>query len=82
MALDQTQPPAVLPLVGVSSVAQLTENLADTELTLPEDAVRRLEAAAPFERGFPGDFLAECEPHPFLFGTAATRVDGRRGASL
>ncbi|WP_218024347.1 aldo/keto reductase [Nocardia lijiangensis] len=68
---------AVLPLVGVSSVEQLTENLAAAQLTLPDEAVRRLEAAAPFERGFPGDFLAECEPHPFVFGSAATRVDGR-----
>lgn len=77
LAWTRHKSPAVLPLVGASSVEQLSENLAAAQLTLPEDAVRRLEAAAPFERGFPGDFLAESEPHPFVFGSAATRVDGR-----
>ncbi|WP_431955669.1 aldo/keto reductase [Nocardia lijiangensis] len=82
LAWTRHKSPAVLPLVGVSSVEQLTENLAAAKLTLPDEAVRRLEAAAPFERGFPGDFLAECEPHPFVFGSAATRVDGRSSAVL
>ncbi|MBB4680934.1 aldo/keto reductase [Crossiella cryophila] len=68
---------AVLPLVGVSSLAQLTENLAALDLVLPQDALDRLESAAPFELGFPGDFIAECEPAPFCFGNAATRLDGR-----
>ncbi|MFD0206697.1 MULTISPECIES: aldo/keto reductase [Saccharothrix] len=68
---------AVLPLVGVSSVAQLTENLEALDLTLTGDAVRRLEAAVAFELGFPGDFIAECEPSPFVFGDTATRVEPR-----
>ncbi|MBP2323723.1 aryl-alcohol dehydrogenase-like predicted oxidoreductase [Kibdelosporangium banguiense] len=65
----------VLPLVGVSSVEQLTENLA--ELTLPGELIEQLEGAVEFELGFPADFIAECEPHPFAFGDAATKVDGR-----
>ncbi|MFD0360051.1 aldo/keto reductase [Nocardia sp. GCM10030253] len=69
---------AVVPIIGVSSVAQLIDNLGAVELTLSDDAVRRLEAAAPFALGFPGDFIAECEPHPFAFGDRATLVDGRR----
>ncbi|ONI90770.1 aldo/keto reductase [Saccharothrix sp. ALI-22-I] len=68
---------AVLPLVGVSSVAQLTENLGALDLTLSDDAIKRLEAATEFELGFPGDFIAECEPSPFVFGDTATRVDPR-----
>ncbi|MCP2292598.1 aldo/keto reductase [Nocardia amikacinitolerans] len=82
LAWTRHKSPAILPLVGVSSVEQLTENLGAAQLTLPEDAVRRLEAAAPFERGFPEDFLAESEPHPFVFGSAATKVDGRGSALL
>ena len=30
-----------------------------------------------FERGFPADFIAECEPSPFVFGDHATAVVGR-----
>ncbi|MEV0296418.1 aldo/keto reductase [Nocardia sp. NPDC050710] len=68
---------AVLPIVGVSTADQLTENLAAAELVLPNEAVRRLEGAVEFERGFPADFIADCETHPFVFGADATRVDGR-----
>ncbi|WP_067544450.1 aldo/keto reductase [Nocardia crassostreae] len=68
---------AVVPIIGVSTADQLTENLAAAELTLPAEAVLELESAAPFELGFPGDFIAECEPHPYAFGHAATRLDPR-----
>lgn len=69
--------PAVLPLVGASSLEQLTDNLAALELVLPPEAVARLAAAAPFEAGFPSDFIAQCEPAAFCFGDTATLVDGR-----
>jgi aryl-alcohol dehydrogenase-like predicted oxidoreductase len=68
---------AVHPLVGVSTVEQLTENLGALDLDLPAEAVSRLEAAVEFERGFPADFIAECEPSPFVFGDHATAVVGR-----
>jgi aryl-alcohol dehydrogenase-like predicted oxidoreductase len=68
---------AVHPLVGVSSVDQLVENLGALDLVLPDEAVARLEAAVEFERGFPADFIAECEPSPFVFGDHATAVVGR-----
>jgi len=69
---------AVLPLVGISKAEQLTANLAALDLALPPSAVAGLEAATEFELGFPGDFIAECEPSPFAFGNAATQVVGRR----
>ncbi|WP_216215846.1 aldo/keto reductase [Amycolatopsis aidingensis] len=78
IAWTRSKSPAILPIVGVRNLAQLTVNLGAVELTLPEEAIRRLEAAAPFEPGFPSDFIAQCEPDPFVFGEAATRVDGRR----
>jgi aryl-alcohol dehydrogenase-like predicted oxidoreductase len=83
IAWTRSRSAAVLPIVGVSSVAQLTENLGAVDLALPEDAIRRLEAAVEFQLGFPSDFIAECEPDPFVFGDVATRVDARRsgGAS-
>lgn len=68
---------AVLPLMGISSVEQLAENLGALELDLPGEAVKQLQDAVAFELGFPGDFIAECEPHPFAFGDTATKLDGR-----
>jgi aryl-alcohol dehydrogenase-like predicted oxidoreductase len=68
---------AVLPLVGASSAGQLVENLGALDLELPGEAVKQLEDAVEFEVGFPSDFIAECEPHSFVFGDNATKVDGR-----
>ncbi len=78
LAWLRSKSPAVLPLVGVSGVGQLEQNLAALELTLTPDAITRLEAAADFDPGFPNDFIAECEPHPYAFGNAATKVDATR----
>jgi aryl-alcohol dehydrogenase-like predicted oxidoreductase len=77
IAWTRSRSAAVHPLVGVSRAEQLTENLGALDLVLPDDAVRRLEAAVEFERGFPADFIAECEPSPFVFGDHATAVVGR-----
>lgn len=77
IAWTRSRSPVVHPLVGVSSAEQLTEDLGALDLVLPGEAVRRLEAAADFERGFPGDFIAECETSPFVFGDHATAVVGR-----
>lgn len=44
---------------------------------LTAEAITTLESATTFERGFPADFIAECEPSPFAFGDAATEVVGR-----
>jgi aryl-alcohol dehydrogenase-like predicted oxidoreductase len=68
---------AVHPILGVSSVGQLAENLAAVELDLPAGVIERLDAAVPFERGYPADFLAECEGPDGAFGSVAQRVDGR-----
>jgi aryl-alcohol dehydrogenase-like predicted oxidoreductase len=77
LAWTRSRSAAVHPLVGVSSAEQLTENLGALDLVLPADAVDRLEAAVQFELGFPADFIAECEPSPFVFGDHATAVVGR-----
>lgn len=67
--------PSVLPIIGVTSAAQLNENLGAVELALPEEAVRALESAVPFELGFPGDFIAECDTSPYVYGDTVNRVD-------
>ncbi|WP_218022361.1 aldo/keto reductase [Nocardia amamiensis] len=78
IAWTRHRSPAVLPIIGVSTAAQLTENLGATSVTLPEDAVSTLEAAVPFELGFPGDFIAECDRSQYVYGDTVDRVDARR----
>jgi diketogulonate reductase-like aldo/keto reductase len=64
---------AVHPILGASSVRQLTENLGAQELTLAGDAVRRLEAATDFTLGFPTDFIAETAAS--VYGQATSSLD-------
>ncbi|WP_440102412.1 aldo/keto reductase [Streptosporangium sp. H16] len=73
IAWTRTRFAAVHPIVGARDVEQLTENLGAIDVALPEEAVRRLESATGFEVGFPGDFIAECEADPWVFGEAPTQ---------
>ncbi|MBF6178496.1 aldo/keto reductase [Nocardia otitidiscaviarum] len=75
LAWTRRRSPAVLPIVGVSSAGQLTENLGAVELMLSDEAVETLEAAAPFDLGFPGDFIASCDTAPGIYGEQVSRVD-------
>jgi aryl-alcohol dehydrogenase-like predicted oxidoreductase len=68
---------AVHPIIGARTVEQLTDNLGAVDVALPEEAVRRLESAAEFEVGFPGDFIAECEADSRVFGKVSARLSGR-----
>ncbi|MEV0612415.1 aldo/keto reductase [Nonomuraea sp. NPDC050404] len=67
----------VLPILGTSSAEQLKDNLGASGVELPDEAVRRLEAAVPFELGFPGDFVGEADRSPDLYGDALPRLSGR-----
>ncbi|GAT67077.1 aldo/keto reductase [Planomonospora sphaerica] len=82
IAWTRTRQAAVHPIVGARDLAQLVENLGAADVVLPGEAVRRLEAAAEFELGFPGDFIAEYEAHTQALGEAASgERDGRRAAA-
>lgn len=67
----------VHPIIGARNTEQLEENLGASDVVLPEEAVRRLDAAVEFDAGFPTDFIAECEKVPWVFGEASARLDGR-----
>ncbi|MFI0468063.1 aldo/keto reductase [Saccharopolyspora sp. 5N102] len=75
IAWTRSKSPAVLPIVGASSTEQIVENVGAADVILPAEAVEELDAAVEFRLGFPGDFIAECEPSPFVFGDNATKVD-------
>ncbi|MFI6295361.1 aldo/keto reductase [Nonomuraea sp. NPDC050790] len=75
IAWTRARHPFVHPIVGAGDARQLADNLGAAEVVLPEAALARLESAAAFEIGFPGDFLAECEADPWVFGDAYSRLD-------
>lgn len=72
LAWTRVRSRTVHPLTGPRTVEQLDDALAALDLTLPTDAVDRLEAATGFSVGFPGDFIAEVEPS--VFGDMSRRV--------
>ncbi|USX54155.1 aldo/keto reductase [Lentzea sp. HUAS12] len=63
VALAWLRSSGALPLVGARTPEQVLDCLG--EVVLPPEAVARLEASAPFERGFPADFIAGCDPGAF-----------------
>lgn len=65
----------VHPILGARTVDQLKDNLGAADLTLPPEAVERLDAAVDFTLGFPHDFIEATRP--WVYGEASQRVDGR-----
>lgn len=63
----------VHPILGVRRLDQLLDNLGALEITLPDEAIKRLETATGFEVGFPHDFIREMQG--FVFGDAGALVD-------
>jgi aryl-alcohol dehydrogenase-like predicted oxidoreductase len=59
LAWTMTRSPAVCPIAGARRVDQLLDNLGSLEVELPADAVKRPEAAAGFDIGFPSAFISE-----------------------
>ncbi|KAA2261982.1 aldo/keto reductase [Solihabitans fulvus] len=66
---------AVHPIVGARRLDQLVDNLGAVDVTLPAEAVARLNDATGFQVGFPTDFIEEIGG--WVFGEASARVDGR-----
>ncbi|MGW7680919.1 aldo/keto reductase [Kribbella sp. NPDC054772] len=68
IAWTMSRSPRVHPIVGARTTKQLGENLAAADLTLPPEAITRLEAATDFTPGFPIDFIAQTSD--WVFGSA------------
>ena len=65
----------VHPIVGARRLDQLVDNLAAADVTLPAEAVVRLDEVSGFTVGFPTDFIAETGP--WVLGDVSSLVDGR-----
>lgn len=80
LAWTMARSPAVHPIVGVRRLDQLQDNLGAADLTLPPEAVDRLDVASAFDVGFPHDFIRDMQD--FVFGnTDVQPVDDRRPVS-
>lgn len=76
IAWTRTRSRAIHPILGARRLEQLLDNLAALEVSLPQEAVARLEAATGFQVGFPTDFIEETSP--WVFGATQDQLDGRR----
>jgi aryl-alcohol dehydrogenase-like predicted oxidoreductase len=66
--------PAVIPIVGARSAAQLSANLGACGVRLPEDMLKELEEATRVALGFPHDFLRSEMARYALWGNSRERV--------
>jgi aryl-alcohol dehydrogenase-like predicted oxidoreductase len=78
LAWTMARVPTLHPIVGARRLEQLTDNLAATDLRLPEQAVRRLDEASAIELGFPMEFIASTQG--FVYGSVGHQVDVRAGS--
>jgi len=53
--------PYVFPIIGGRKVEQLKENIAALDISLTPEQVRRIEQAAPFDQGFPNNFVVSVD---------------------
>ena len=69
----------VIPIVGISSVSQMDDNLAALDWCLTEDQIARLNASTDFVRGFPADFYVDARH--YLFGSMYDVLDHPRAGT-
>jgi len=62
----------VIPILGARTAQQLTDNLACLDVTLPAEALARLDQASHVARGFPHDFLASAD---YTLGGMSAQLD-------
>jgi aryl-alcohol dehydrogenase-like predicted oxidoreductase len=62
----------VIPILGARTAQQLADNLTCLDVTLPAEALARLDQASHVARGFPHDFLADAD---YTLGGMAAQLD-------
>jgi aryl-alcohol dehydrogenase-like predicted oxidoreductase len=72
--------PAMIPILGARSLAQLRDNLEALDFSLTAEQIERLDAIAPPNLGFPHDFLAGKGVRGLIFGDTFDQTDNYRGA--
>lgn len=73
LAWTMARRPHLHPIIGARRVEQLIDNLAAADLTLPDEAVRRLDEISAIDLGFPTAFIKSMDR--FVYGPVGTHVD-------
>jgi aryl-alcohol dehydrogenase-like predicted oxidoreductase len=79
--LARTAPPAVIPILGARTEAQIVENLAGVDLTLDQEALARLDDAGRPQLGFPRSFLESRGVRELIFGSTYELLARSPGSS-
>jgi aryl-alcohol dehydrogenase-like predicted oxidoreductase len=74
--LAQRERANIIPIIGARRLSQIQDNLAAISITLPHEALARLEDASEIELGFPHDFLMQVRP--YVFGETFSLIDDHR----
>ena len=66
-----------IPIVGATKMSQLEDNLKVTDVTLPAEAIDRLNKVSAIELGFPHDFFNEAAVQKNNFGGFYDQIEKR-----
>jgi len=72
------QPGVMIPIIGVTKVSQLEDNLRCLEHPLGANHIKRLNEASQIELGFPHDFLGSDEVRGLVTGNTSEKIDNHR----
>lgn len=73
------QPGIIIPIVGATKATQLQDSLGCLDFRLNESQMKRLDALAKVELGFPHSFLQAHEVRELIFGGTYPNIDNHRG---
>jgi aryl-alcohol dehydrogenase-like predicted oxidoreductase len=69
------QPGTMIPILGARTLKQLQDNLGCLDVTIPEDAMAKLDGISAIDPGFPHDFLKRDPIREIVYSAVADRID-------
>jgi diketogulonate reductase-like aldo/keto reductase len=72
----QRQRGATVPIIGVTKISQLRDNIGSLEVTLTQEQMQRLDEVSRIELGFPLDFLGGVRE--IVYGKTFPLIDDHR----
>ena len=72
--LHRPDAPTIVPILGVRTAEQMTDNLGALAVSLTPDDVTQLDGALPLELGFPRSFLESADVRELIYGDTWARL--------
>jgi aryl-alcohol dehydrogenase-like predicted oxidoreductase len=72
------RPYSIIPLLGARTEAQIRNNLAILDFTIPQELIDQIDAAVNFQPGFPMGFLQSDGVRRLAFGKTFELIDNGR----